>query len=418
MPTLLRGKDVHEIEELKRQGLSIKAISKLTGCDRKTIRKYLTRPEAAPVYGPREARPSKLDGFKTYVEERLKAGVWNARVLMRELRQRGYAGSYTILTDWLRPQRESARVVAVRRFETPIGHQAQVDWGHLGTIAVDGKPRQMWGFTFTLGYSRAMMAEAALDQTLGTLLRMHEEAFRQLGGVPEEILYDRMKTVWLRTDERGEIVWHPVFLDFARYWGFRPRLCRPYRAQTKGKIESGVKYVRRNFLCGLQGREPTSLDDLNGQLRQWIGEVSNRRVHGTTHERVDRRWDEEKLKLQSIHGRLAYPYVDEELRKVARDAYVSWQSNRYSVPWTYAGSPVWVRDREDQIEVHYGGDKIAVHRRASGKHQIITVPEHHHGIPLGTRGPSTKTLIHIQQTAPTVEVRSLAAYESVAGGVQ
>ena len=114
-----------------------------------------------------------------------------------------------------------------------------------------------------------MMAEAALDQTLGTLLRMHEEAFRQLGGVPEEILYDRMKTVWLKTDERGEIVWHPVFLDFARYWGFRPRLCRPYRAQTKGKIESGVKYVRRNFLCGLQGREPGSLTDFNAQLRQW-----------------------------------------------------------------------------------------------------------------------------------------------------
>jgi transposase len=180
-----------------------------------TIRKYLAQPEAAPVYGPRERRPSKLDAFKSYIEERLKAGVWNARVLLRELRKRGYAGSYTILTDWLRPQRESARVVAVRRFETPIGHQAQVDWGHLGTIDIHGKPRQMWGFTFTLGYSRAMMAEAALDQTLGTLLRMHEEAFHQLGGVPEEILYDRMKTVWLRTDDRGEIVWHPVFLDFA-----------------------------------------------------------------------------------------------------------------------------------------------------------------------------------------------------------
>ena len=409
---------MQEIEELKRQGLSISAISKVTGSDRKTIRKYLAQPKAASVYGPRKPRLSKLDAFKMYIEDRLKAGVWNARVLLRELRQRGYAGSYTILTDWLRPQREAARSVAVRRFETPAGHQAQVDWGHLGTIEIDGKPRQMWGFTFTLGFSRAMMAEAALDQRLGTLLRMHEEAFHQLGGVPEEILYDRMKTVWLRTDERGEIVWHPVFLDFARYWGFRPRLCRPYRAQTKGKIESGVKYVRRNFLCGLQGREPANLDDLNGQLRQWIGEVSNQRVHGTTHERVDRRWNQEKLRLAPIGGRLPYPYIDEELRKVARDAYVSWESNRYSVPWTYAGSAVWVRDREDQIEVHYGGEKIAVHRRASGKHQIVTVPEHHHGIPLGARGPSAKILIHIQQTAPTVEVRSLAAYESIAGGVQ
>ena len=84
--------------------------------------------------------------------------------------------------------------------------------------------------------------------------------------IPEEILYDRMKTVWLGTDERGEIVWHPVFLDFARYWGFTPRLCRPYRAQTKGKIESGVKYVRRNFVCGLLGREPSVPDGLQRRV--------------------------------------------------------------------------------------------------------------------------------------------------------
>jgi transposase len=100
------------------------------------------------------------------------------------LSKRGYGGGYTILTDWLRPQRDSAQVTAVRRFETPPGRQAQVDWGHFGTIDVDGVERKLWGFTFTLGYSRAMFVEAALDQKLGTLLRMHEEAFRQLGGVP------------------------------------------------------------------------------------------------------------------------------------------------------------------------------------------------------------------------------------------
>ena len=93
-------------------------------------------------------------------------------------------------------------------------------------------------------------------------------------------------------------------------------------------------------------------------------------MHGTTHERVDSRWENEKLHLQPISGRLPYPYVEEELRKVARDAYVSWESNRYSVPWAYAGASVWVRGRDNQIEVHYGGEKIAVHPRASGKHRI------------------------------------------------
>jgi hypothetical protein len=260
-----------------------------------------------------------------------------------------------------------------------------------------------------------MMAEAALDQKLGTLLRMHEEAFRQFGGVPEEILYDRMKTVWLETDERGEIVWHPVFLDFAKYWGFTPRLCRPYRAQTKGKVESGVKYVRRNFLCGLQGREPGCLADFNAQLRAWVWEVANQRVHGTTHEQVSVRGDADQRSLQSLDGRPAYPYVDDELRKVARDAYVSWRGSRYSVPWQYAGRSVWVRERLREIEVHYGRERIAAHEKVDRKHSIVTQPEHHRGIPLSSRC-ERKILIHLQHTAPVVEIRSLAAYESAAVG--
>jgi transposase len=198
---------VQELECLKREGLSISAISELTGYDRKTVRKYLLDPDGVPGYVRESAKAGKLDAFKAYLGERMQAGVW-------KLRERGYRGGYTILTDWLRPQRLSARVVAVRRFETPPGRQAQVDWGHLGSIEISGREYKLWGFTLTLGYSRMLMAEAALDQKLGTLLRMHEEGFRQLGGaqrdvrVPEEILYDRMKTVWLETDERGETVWH------------------------------------------------------------------------------------------------------------------------------------------------------------------------------------------------------------------
>ena len=410
---MLRGKDVQEIEELKRQGLSIRAISRLTGYDRKTISRYLLHPEGAPVYGPRAKQTGKLDPFQPYLLERMKAGVWNGRVLLRELRERGYMGGYTLLTDWLRPQRQSAQTHAVRRFETPAGKQAQVDWGHLGTLEVDGQERKLWGFTFTLGHSRTMMSEATLDQRLGTLLRMHEEAFRQLGGVPEEILYDRMKTVWLETDERGEVVWNPVFLDFARYWGFTPRLCRPYRAQTKGKVESGIKYVRRNFLCGLQGREPSCLDDLNAQLRAWVWQVANQRVHGTTHEPVAARWKIDQSSLLPLDGRPPYPYLDDELRKVARDAYVSWEGSRYSVPWTYAGRQVWVRQRGGAVEVHCGQERIAVHGQAHRKHAVITEPEHHRGIPLGAR-QDHKILIRIQDTAPVVEIRSLAVYESAA----
>jgi len=412
---VLRGGDVDDVVELKRQGLSIRAISRMTGYDRKTINRYLAEPSSRPVYGPRAIATSKLEPFKAYLRERLQAGVWNAAVLLRELREHNYSGGYTILKNWLHPLRKQAESVAVKRFETPPGKQAQADWGHFGSLSEDDRERNLWGFTMTLGYSRRMFASAATDQKLSTLLRMHESAFYEWGAVPDEILYDRMKTVWTGLDERGEIVWNAIFLDFAHYWGFTPRLCRPHRAQTKGKVESGVKYVRRNFLCGLQGLEPAGLSGLNVELRWWIAEVANRRVHGTTHEQVMARWDADHATMHPVDGRPPYPNMDDEQRKVARDAYVSWKGSRYSVPWHYAGKEVWVRDHGPSVEIRYSSERIVVHAPASRQHQVVTLNHHHVGIPAHSR-ENGKTLIHIAQSAPVVERRPLAAYESVACG--
>ena len=149
---------MNDIGELRRQGLSVYAIAAMTGFDRKTVRKYLANPTQRPRYGPRPKRPSPLEPFKAYLEERLAAGVWNAVVLQRELREKGYRGGYTSLKDYLQPKREAAVVTAVRRFETPPGRQAQVDWGHLGTLEMNGEESKLSGFTFTLGYSRLLMA--------------------------------------------------------------------------------------------------------------------------------------------------------------------------------------------------------------------------------------------------------------------
>ncbi len=358
-------------------------------------------------------RPSKLEPYKPYLGERLQAGVWNARVLLRELRERGYAGGYTILTDFLRPQRQAAWTVAVRRFETPAGHQAQVDWGQLGVLEQEAVRQKVWGFVFTLGFSRAMMVDVALDQQLGTFLRLHEEAFHQLGGVPAEILYDRVKTVWLGTDERGEIRWHPVFLDFARYWGFTPRLCRPYRAQTKGKVESSIRYVRRS---ALPGRAATSPQDLRAQLRAWTWEVANQRVHGTTHQVVWDAWQAERPHLQRLDGRPPYPYVPACTRRVARDAYVTYRTNRYSVPWVVAGRDVGLRERGGELEIVRHGERLATHAVCQARHQVLTQATHHQGIPLGPVGRPGRTMVHIRLSAPEVEVRPLAVYDTVAAG--
>jgi len=175
---VLRGGNVTEILELRRQGLSISQISAHTGFDRKTIRKYLRDP-SVPRYGPRKktetegtetragqsrcvqrVRGRLLQPFTSYLDQRLAAGVWNAVVLHRELKERGYTGGYTVVKDYLRPKRREAQAVAVRRFETAPGKQAQVDWGHLGEITYpDGTKKRLYGFVMTLGCSRALFAD-------------------------------------------------------------------------------------------------------------------------------------------------------------------------------------------------------------------------------------------------------------------
>lgn len=248
---------MQDIHELKRQGLSVSAINALTGFDRKTVRKYLEAPSQAPQYGPRAPRPRKLDPFRPYLTERLRAGVWNAQVLL-ELRERRYTGGYTLLKDHLQPLRQAAKTVAVRRFETPPGQQAQMDWGHLGYVEGPEGRQTLYRFVLTLGHSRAHYADLATDQTLGTLLRLHEAAFHALGGVSHGT----------------------VFRDFARFWGFTPRVCRAYRPQTKGKVESGIRCLRVSLLCGRTG---SGVADLRGQFVRWTAEVALPRVHGTTH---------------------------------------------------------------------------------------------------------------------------------------
>lgn len=412
---MLRGNDVNEIIELKRQGLSITQISELTGCDPKTIRKYLDNPKS-PQYGPRQPRLSLLDSFKPYLKERMAAGVWNAVVLLRELKERGYQGSYTILREHLQPQRREAHAVAVRRFETPPGHQAQVDWGDLGDISYpDGNRHKLNAFVMTLGHSRGMFSDLASDQKLPAFLRMHEAAFEYLGGVTSEILYDNTKTVVLKTltqgiNDRGEIKLNPQFADFARYWGFTPRLCRPYRPQTKGKVESGIGYLRKNFLCG---RDACDLPDLCGQMRLWTAEVANKRVHGTTYRVVEEAWNEEKLALQPLANRRAYPLVVEEVRRVTRDAFVCWRGNRYSVPWQNAGKEVLVREVGGQIEICRENQTLAAHLCCSGSHQLVTVSAHHAGIPTSTANTG-KARLSLNVRAPEVEVRSLDVYEELA----
>ncbi|MCC6444101.1 MAG: IS21 family transposase [Armatimonadetes bacterium] len=252
---------MNDIQPLHHQGLSNSAISDLTGFNRRTVRQYLQEPQT-PEYGPRPARASQLDPYKGYLQERLAAGAWNATVLLRELKARGYAGGYTILTDYLRPLRQEARIVAVRRFETPPGQQAQADWSDLGEItSPEGTRQKLYGFVLTLGHSRAMFCDIATDQKQATWLRLHETAFAYLGGVPHEILYDNMKTVVLQTltdgvDGRGEVRLHPLFADFAHYWGGHPAVLPALPAADPRESRKWDRLPAQEFPVWLSSVQP------------------------------------------------------------------------------------------------------------------------------------------------------------------
>ena len=248
---------------------------------------------------------------------------------MRELRERGYAGGYTAVTDLLRELRPPPAPAFEVRFETPPGDQAQVDFAQFQVVFTDepAVTRIVWLFSLVLGYSRLIWARFVLHQDLQTVLRCHIAAFAAIGGVPREILYDRMKTAVI-----GEA---PAASSTTARWSIspattasNPKACRPYRAKTKGKVERPFRYIREDFFLARSFR---NLDDLNAQLRHWLDTVANPRVHATTRRVVDEAFAEEKPQLQPL-PLVPFRSVLKLERRVSHEGMVSVGGNLYSVP--------------------------------------------------------------------------------------
>jgi len=278
-----------DVVSLHRQGLSIKGIARKLGISRNAVRRALRR--GGPPKYERPPAPSKLDPYKDYLLARLSEfPELSAVSLMDEIRAMGYAGGISILKDFTRPYRVRRREPVVR-FETPPGKQAQVDWAHLGIHPLDGRPTHVYLFVMILSFSRALYAEATTSAATDTFLACHTRAFTALGGVTEEVLYDNAKTVVTTRTKDGPVFAAPL-LDFAGRAGFAPRVCRPYRAKTKGKVERSIGYIKDRFLVG---RTFLDLADLNIQLAAWIDGVANVREHATTGEPPIERLAREKL---------------------------------------------------------------------------------------------------------------------------
>lgn len=406
------------IKSMYQRGLSISEIAELTGHNRRTVRKVVNG-SVSPALQRRKVRQSKLAPFVPYLRQRIAEGILNCNKLYDEIAQQGYPGGRSLVKNFVQPYRAARQAQATVRYETAPGEQAQADWAHFGFIAHHGHRRRLYLFVMTLGWSRAMYIEFTISADTAWWLRCHGHAFAYFGGVPQVVLHDNLKTAVLSRAADGTIHWNARYLDFAGYYGFTPKACQPYRPQTKGKVEAGVRYVRNNFWPGLRF---VDLADLNRQAWDWLAGTANVRIHGTTGAVPFSRLAQEPL--QSMFGKPVYDTALVSFRRTTKDCYVSYAGNYYSVPAEYARKTLQLKETEDERLLIFNAqdELITEHRVAAGHHQRIVVPAHYANIGPAGRPAKPPTAIQIMPVvscgglpaAPAVEIRALSWYEQLA----
>lgn len=283
---MLTQEQAVEIRVLARRGGGLREIARQMGCSRNTVRRYL-RDTGAARYKQRTARGTKLDPFKEYLKRRVEAARpdWiPATVLLQEIRELGYSGGISQVKVHISALKPASAPEPVRRFETEPGQQMQADF----TIVRRGSD-PLLALVATMGYSRAAFVQFSKQEDAAALVDALRAAFDYFGGVPEHVLFDNAKTVVLQRDAHGPGLhrWNPELMKLADECGFAPRLCRPYRAKTKGKVERFNRYLKGSFLVPLAARlkaDGLRLDvaTANMAVLRWLKDVANVRVHATT----------------------------------------------------------------------------------------------------------------------------------------
>lgn len=366
-----RKGDRMDIRGGRQKGMSYTGIARKYHIDPRTAKKY-AESDTKPVYSLTDSKPSKLDPYKEQIVIWLEEAPYSALRIWEKLKEHGFEGSYSIVKHFVRGKKEQLTEKATVRFETMPGLQAQVDWAFFEDHVVleNRKMRKLYCFLMVLGYSRMRYIEFVTDMSTNTLIRCHQNAFRYFHGYPEEIPYDNMKQVVIkRLLKQEDSTLNRQFEDFAGFYGFKPVLCRPYRGQTKGKVERTVAFVRHNFMVGIKYN---SLDDLNGQAVAWCNKV-NGKIHATTNEIPF-----ERLKKEGLNP-LSRKYIIDKinLRRVQKDCLISYAGNQYSVPAEYVGRDVAVVALDNMLAAYYEGKQIALHRISYQKKDMVVNAQHY-----------------------------------------
>jgi transposase len=384
---MIEPDEVRAILELSRRGWGAKRIAKELGFARNTVRLYLRR-------GERTGRPVRPKRRRLTEEQRERAvklleGVaeGNAVVVLRELRKDGVEASLRTVERAVQGARQARRAadLATVRFETPPGEQMQIDFGEK-KVRIAGAVLKVYFFVAVLSYSRRLFVRAFLAQRQDDWREGVAAAFRHFGGVVHHLLIDNPKAMVLQVATDTTVAQlHPEFAAFCKDQGVTARACRAYRARTKGKTESGVKYVKRNAVAGLAF---TSFEALESHLLSWMVDADER-VHGTTNEKPRERFErDERHRMRPLPSN-ALPVRQRRLRRrVANDCLVDVDTVRYSVPHRLVKETVEVLIAMDEVVVFHGGHEVARHARCRAPHSMVRNSSHYEGLvkPTATKG--------------------------------
>jgi transposase len=321
-----------------------------------TVARWLREPTFKPRTSTR--RPSKLDPYKGHIVRWLERHPYSAAQLLDRLRPQGYDGGYTILKEYVRQVRPPTREGFLTLHFEP-GECAQVDWGHAGMVHVGNTRRRLSFFVMVLCYSRMLYVEFTLAQTMEQFLGCHQNAFEYFGGSVRRVMVDNLKSAVLSHPAGQPAVLNPRYLDFAHHHGFDISACTVGAAHEKGRVENGVRYVKTNFLHGM---ELDGFAPLNPAVRHWLDTVANVRIHGQTRERPLDRFEQERGVLRPLP---AAPYDIGVNRQVSATSQfrVVLDTNRYSVPAQYARQRLTLRAYPDRLLIYHQHRLIAEHIR-------------------------------------------------------